>query len=347
MKFRPSLRSVLAAAVASSLLLTAPLEAMAETIKVRTAVIPVLGSAPLFVADREGWLKAAGLDLAITIFESGPNAIQAAASGGIDLYVAGITPVATGRTKGIDFRVVAATAIDENVLVSGAKLKSFFKEGAKAADAFKAFKAEAGRPAKISTQPPGSVPSTNLTYWLFELQHVDPADVQIVPMGIDATQQAILAGAVEAATVREPTLTIIQQRNPQITLLASGEELFPGQPGTVVAVTGAFAEKHPEAVTTIVEAVARAIEKIKKDPDGSLPAIEAALSKGIVDPALLRKSLSSPAVNYVSDPKAILGPTKAMLDYQVRVKTLPEAPDIAKLFDTSFYEKAMSPVPHK
>jgi len=347
MKFNRSLRSIFSAAVASALLAASPVAAFAEAIKIRTAVIPVLGSAPLFVADREGWLKAAGLDLAITTFESGPNAIQAAASGSIDLYVAGITPVATGRTKGIDFRVVAATAIDENVLVSGAKLKSFFKEGVKAADAFKAFKAEAGRPAKISTQPPGSVPSTNLTYWLFELQHVDPADVQIVPMGIDATQQAILAGAVEAATVREPTLTIIQQRNPQITLLASGEELFPGQPGTVVAVASAFAEKHPEAVTAIVEAVARAIEKIKKDPDGSLPAIEAALSKGIVDPALLHKSLSSPAVNYVSDPKAILGPTKAMLEYQVKVKTLPEAPDIAKLFDTSFYEKAMSPIPRK
>jgi len=341
MNFHRALRSILACAVASSLL-SVPTAALAEAVKVRAAVIPVLGAAPLVVAEREGWLKAAGIDLTTVTFESGPNAIQAAASGGIELYVAGVTPVAVGRTKGIDFRVVEATAIDENVLASGAKLKSFFKDGVKAADAFKAFKADAGRPAKIATQPPGSVPATNLSYWLSEVQHVDPADVQIVPMGIDATQQALLAGAVDAATVREPTLTIVQQRNPQITLLASGEDLFPGQPGTVVAVWGPFADQHPEAVTAIVGAIARAIEKIKKDPDGSLPAIEAALSKGIVDPALLRKSLSSPAVNYVSDPKAILAPTKAMLDYQVKVKTLTEAPDINKLFDLTFYEKALS-----
>jgi len=347
MTYHRALRSIFAAAVATSVLFAVPGAALAEAVKVRAAVIPVLGAAPLFVAEREGWLKAAGIDLTTTTFESGPNAIQAAASGGFELYVAGITPVAVGRTKGIDFKVVAATAIDENVLVSGAKLKSFFKAGVKPAEAFKAYKAEAGRPAKIATQPPGSVPSTNLSYWLFEAQHVDPADVQIVPMGIDATQQAMLAGAVDAAIIREPTLTIVQQRNPQITLLASGEDLFPGQPGTVVAVWGPFAEQHPEIVTALVEGIARAIEKIKKDPDGSLPAIETALSKGLVDPALLRKSLSSPAVNYVSDPKAILAPTKAMLEYQVKIKTLTEAPDINKVFDLTFYEKAMSPVPHK
>ena len=34
-------------------------------------------------------------------------------------------------------------------------------------------------------------------------------DVEIVPMGIDATQQALLTGAVEGATIREPAVTIV------------------------------------------------------------------------------------------------------------------------------------------
>ena len=314
----------------------------AQTLKVRVGVIPVIGASPLFVAEREGWLHQAGLELSITTFESGPNIIQGAASGRIDLYVAGIAPLAVGRSKGVDFRVVTASAIDENALVAGAKLHSYFKPGVKAADAFRHFHADAGRPVKIATQSPGSVPAANLQYWLNEAVHIDPADVQIVPIGIDATQQAILAGAVDAATVREPTLTIIQQRNPEIALVASGEELFPGQPGTVVAAFGPFLEQHPQAVQAIVNGILRAIEELQETPDRAVPHIEAALSKGIVDAATIRKSLSSPAVHFVADPQAIMEPTKALLAYQVKLGAVTEAPSIEGLFDRRFYDKAVS-----
>jgi NitT/TauT family transport system substrate-binding protein len=333
-------RRVLAAVPLLALLFCSGAEA--ETVKVRVGVIPVMGAAPLFVADREGWLREAGLDLSIITFESGPNAIQAVASGGIDLYVAGVGPVAVARGKGIDMRVVAATAIDENVLVGGPKLDAFFKPGVAAAEAFKQFHASAGQPAKIAAQPPGSVPSANLQYWLREVAHADPADVQVVSIGIDATQQALLAGAVDAAIVREPTLTIIQQRNPKIALIAQGEDLFPGQPGTVVAVSGRFIEQHPQAVQAIVNGIVRAVAELQKTPDRAVPHIEAALSKGIIDTATIKKALASPAVHFVADPQAILEPTKALLAYQVKLGAITEAPSVDGLFDRRFYEKAVA-----
>lgn len=314
--------------------------AEAENLKVRVGVIPVIGASPLFVADKEGWLRNGGLDLSILTFDSGPNIIQAAAGGDVDLYVAGVAPLAFGRTKGIDFRVVTATAVDENVLVAGAKLNGYFKPETTPAAAFKAFHAAAGRPAKIATQPPNSVPAANLQYWLKEVAHIDSADVQVVSMGIDAAQQALLADAVDAATVREPTLTIAQQRNPSIALIAKGEDLFPGQPGTVVAVLNTFLQQHPQAVQTIVDGIVRATTELQKDPDRTVPAIEAALSKGIVDTATIRKSLSSPAVHFVSDPQAIVESTKALLAFQVKLGVVPEAPDVGGLFDRSFYAKA-------
>lgn len=315
--------------------------AQAETLPVHVGVIPVIGGAPFFVANGEGWLRDAQLDVTVKTFDSGPNIVQAAVSGGIDVYVAGIAPLAVARAKGIDFRVVAAEAIDENVLVSGAKLHAYFKAGVKAAEALKQFRDEQGRPAKFATQPPGSVPYANLLYWLREVNKVDPADFQIVPVGIDATQQAILAGAVDAATVREPTLTIIQKRNPQIALLASGEELFPGQPGTVVAVHGPFFDKHPEAVKALVTAIIRAIDTLKTNPDKALPHIEAALSKGLVDTATLRKALGSPAVHFVGDPAAIKASTKALLEYQIKLGSLNKAPPVDELINTDVYANAL------
>jgi len=326
-------------------LLSIPLllsSAAAENIKVRVGVIPVIGASPLFVADKEGWLRESGLDLSILAFDSGPNIIQAAAGGDIDLYVAGVAPLAFGHTKGIDFRVVTATAVDENVLVAGAKLNAYMNPGTAPASAFKKFHSDTNRPVKIATQPPNSVPAANLQYWLREVAHVDLADVQVLSMGIDSTQQALLADAVDAATVREPTLTIAQRRNPDIALIAKGEDLFPGQPGTVVAVLSAFLQQHPQAVQTIVNSIVRATTELQKDPDRAVPAIEAALSKGIVDASTIRKSLSSPAVHFVTDPQTIVESTKALLAFQVKLGVVPEAPDVGGLFDRSFYARAVS-----
>ena len=185
----------------------------------------------------------------------------------------------------------------------------------------------AGRP-KSRRSRRCSVPAANLQYWLREATHTDPADVEIVSIGIDATQQALLANAVDAATVREPTLTIVQQRNPEIVLLAGGSELFPGQPGTVAAVSKDFLEKHPQQVQALVKGLVRAVEELQKNRDRAAPHVEAALSKGIVDSATICKSLSSPAVHFVVDPRTITELTKALLAYQVTLGAVDKAPSV-------------------
>ena len=307
----------------------------------RIGYIPVIGTAPVFVAQGEGWLKEAGLNPSFTVFESGPNMIQAFASGTIDFYVAGIAPLAVARSRGVDVRVVAATAIAENVFVAAPALAKFFVPGAPAAAAFKAYRAAAGKPARLATQPAGSVPNTTLQYWLWEVAKADKADVEIVPMGIDATQQAVLVAAVEGAIVREPALTIIQTRNPQIKLVAGGEELFPGQPGTVVAVSGAFLGKHRDVVQKLVASLIKAAELIKAEPGRAAPHVGAALGKGIVDPALIRQALVSPASRFLIDPRAIVEPSRAMQAYQVELGSLDKELPFDGLFEPQFYERAV------
>src|SRR5215213_7793324 len=121
--------------------------ARAQPISVRVGVIPIVGAAPIFVANGEGWTKAAGLDLKFTTFESGPNMIQALASGTLDIYVAGVAPLAVARSKGIGVKVVAATAIEEMVFVASPKLASYFAPGVTPAEAFKQFRAKEGKAA--------------------------------------------------------------------------------------------------------------------------------------------------------------------------------------------------------
>jgi NitT/TauT family transport system substrate-binding protein len=306
----------------------------------RIGVIPVMGVAPLFVAIGEGWLKQAGMAPSVTTFESGPNMIQAVASGTLDVYAGGVAPLAVARSKGVDVRVVAATAVLENVFVAGARLAPFFKEGVSRAQAFHDFRAATGRPARLATQPAGSVPNTTLQYWLWEVAKAGRDDVAVVPMGIDATQQAVLAGAVDGAIIREPAVSIITARNPAVKLIATGEELFPGQPGSVVAVTGAFMTAHEPMVQALVDGLVRAKALIAAQPDRVVPYIEAALGKGIVDSETIRRALGSPATKFEIDPRTIIGPAKAMQDYQVTLGSLDKPVSFDGLFDTRFYERA-------
>jgi NitT/TauT family transport system substrate-binding protein len=309
---------------------------------VRVGIIPIIGAAPVIVLNGEGWAKQAGIDLQFVTFESGPNMIQALASGTLDVYVAGVAPLAVARAKGVDVRVATATAVEEMVMVAGPKLAAEFKPGVPGAKAIAALKASLGRPVKLATQPAGSVPNTTLQYWLWEVAKVDKADVEIVPMGIDATQQALLTGAVEGATIREPAVTIVTKRDPRTRIVALGGEMFPNQPGTVVAFSGGYLQRDPKGAQTLVDLVVKAVDLIKKDPDRAAPHVEAVLGKGIVDRATIRAALTSPASKFIADPNAIVEATRAMQAYQVRLGSLDKEYPLEGLFDPSFYRKAIA-----
>ena len=334
-------RPFLTLAAAALAALVAAVPAFAQT-QVRVGVIPVLGVAPIFVVDKEGWAKEAGFDLKFTTFESGPNMIQALASGTLDVYIAGVAPLGVARSKGIDIRVVTATAVEEMTVAAGAKLAPSFKPGVAPAQALKDFRAVNGKPARLATQPPGSVPHTTLVHWLTQVIKADKADYEIVPMGIDATQQALLTGAVDGATIREPTDTIVQQRDPRIRIVALGGEMFPNQPGTVVAFSGAFLTRNQAGVQKLVDALVKADKLIKAEPKRVAPYVEAALGKGLIDAATIEKALASPASKFTADPRVIMEATAKMQAYQVSIGTLEKDVPLNGLFDTSFYEKATS-----
>ena len=332
-------RRFLTLAAAALVAMVAAVPASAQT-QVRVGVIPVLGVAPIFVVDKEGWAKEAGFDLKFTTFESGPVMIQALASGTLDVYVAGVAPLGVARSKGIDIRVVTSTAVEEMTVAAGAKLAPSFKPGVAPAQALKDFRAANGKPARLATQPPGSVPHTTLVHWLTQVIKADKADYEIVPMGIDATQQALLTGAVDGATIREPTDTIVQQRDPRIRIVALGGEMFPNQPGTVVAFSGAFLTKNPAGVQKLVDALVKADKLIKAEPKRVAPYVEAALGKGLIDAATIEKALASPASKFTADPRVIMEATAKMQSFQVSIGTLEKDVPLDGLFDTSFYEKA-------
>lgn len=332
-----SLRLLVASALA---LLAAQAPVLAQAVTARTGYIPVMGTAQIFVADKEGLLKVAGIEPKFTVFESGPAMIQALASGTLDIYVGGVAPLAVARSKGVDVKVVAATAINEMTVVAGGKLAPAFKPGVAPAQVLKEFHAATGKAARFATQPPGSVPHTTLVHWLDQVVKADKADYEIVTMGIDATQQAVLAGAVDGATLREPAVTVSMQRDPRLKIVATGNEMFTNQPGTVLAISAAFIKAHPDAVQKLVDGIVKATKILKDDPARAAGPIEAALGKGLVDNATVVKAIGSPASTFTTDPRTIIESFRAMQAYQVKIGSLDKEYPLDGLFDASFYENA-------
>jgi NitT/TauT family transport system substrate-binding protein len=315
--------------------------ARAEAVKVRVAYVPVVGAAPMFVLDGAGWAREAGLDIALTKFESGPPAISGLASGAIDALAIGLAPIAVARAKGLDVTVVSAMANGGSAFVATPGLQqSFVAAAGDPARAFADFRARNGRPAKLATTPPGGVPNVALNHWLFRLNAVTRADVQIVPLGIDAIQQAILTGAVDGATVLEPALTIALERDPRLKALTTAGEMFKDVPGVALAVSGAFAKAHPEAVDKLVSLVARASDAIVADP-AAAALVQPILGGGLVDKNIIARALASNATSFVADPRVIGEPARRMFDYQVEIGDFEKAPPTDGLIDTSVFTRVV------
>ena len=152
----------------------------------------------------------------------------------------------------------------------------------------------------------------------------------------------MLAGAVDGATLREPAVTIVRTREPRVKIVALGGDMFPSQPGTVVAIQGAFLKDHGPEVGKLVAAIVRADAQIRSEPASVVPAVEASLGKGLVSDDIILAALRSPASKFTVDPDVIVASTRAMQAYQVKLGTLDKEYPLENLFDDSFYKQAVS-----
>ncbi|WP_448203010.1 ABC transporter substrate-binding protein [Azospirillum sp. sgz302134] len=333
--------AMLALAAVTSLAALAPgLARAAAPVKLEIGYIPILAAAPLFIIDGEGWAREAGIDLKLTKFESGPHAIQAMAAGKIDLLYAGVAPVLVARSKGADVSVIANSAVEEMVVAGRGPFAKAVGNHA-TAESFAKFVADNGRKVKIGTQPPGSVPDTVLRHWLFKVVKADPANVDLVSMGIEKTQQALLAGALDAATIREPTVTVTKNMDPNVALLATGAEMFPNQPGTVVSARGAVIKDNAPALNALIKAHIRAVDLIAKDPAHAAKVVNEYLGKGLMDAATLEKAFRSPGSKFVADPHGVVPAVENMMAYAKEIGSAEGTIPVAEAFDFRFYDAAV------
>ncbi len=309
----------------------------------RVAYIPILAMAQLFVIVGEGWAAAAGLDLQLTRFSSGPAMVQALPSGGYDVAYIGIGPAMVARSSGVALVAVANNGIGQSSLIGLGAFATLFKTAASPAEAFTAFHRQNGRPVRIATLPKGSVPDTVLQYYLRQVAHVPEESVQVLGVGEDRMQQMLLSGAADAASALEPILTIVQERVPDARILVNGSQMFPNQPGAVLAVSEAAIRANRAAVQTLVALHVRATQLIASDPARAAKSASALIGQGLVAEATLAKAFMAQGIVPNADPHSIIEATQRLAEFQISLGTLARAVPVAQLFDTSFFDALPAP----
>lgn len=303
----------------------------------RVGYIPILPMSQLFVIEGEGWDKEARLELKKTRFSEGPGIVQALVSGTLDVVYFGIGPAMVAKSNGVDIRVVASNVIEQIAFVARGDLAKFMnsknpKEG------IARFTSEKGHRPKIATLPKGSVPDTVFRHWLVKVAGLQVSDVELLGMGADRVQQALLTGSVDGASILEPIVTIVLEKEPTARVVAYGGSMMPNQPGAVLAVRGELAKKNPDVVRKLVELHNRATELLSSDPKRAAKHVHEALGHGLIPVALVERAITSPYSKFVSNPHQIVDATKALHDFQMEIGALRKPVPLADLFDTSFYD---------
>jgi NitT/TauT family transport system substrate-binding protein len=159
-------------------------------------------------------------------------------------------------------------------------------------------------------------------------------------VGIDAAQQAFLAGAVDAVVLREPALTVVEAKVPDLRVLATGHDMMPDQPGSVLALVKPDAADHQAWARTLTALFVRATTLLAQHPDEAVPYVQTALGGGMLDDAVLKKALERSAASFISDPSRIVAGVTALQDFEVELGLLRKAEPVSDLFNQTLWRQA-------
>ena len=324
-------------AVSAALAFTSQSALAQEPVSLEIGFLPILPDAQLFVTLEEGWMEDAGIKADLVQFQEGPAMVQALLAGQLDVAYFGIGPAMVARARGADIKVVASNVIEQISVLAIGDLAPYFEEG-DAATAFERFAADHGRKPVISTFPRGSVPETVLQYWLLQGLKIDPSLVEIIAQGAAQVQQALLTGAVDGAAILEPVVSSVLAQDPDARVVAAGSELFPNQPGAVMAVREGVLAEHGAQIAALVAAHQRATDMLVNDPEAAAPLVAKYVGGGRMDPAIIRSAIERTGASFVADPNRIVEGTRVMRDFQAGQGTLSQPVDLEALFDLSVYD---------
>jgi NitT/TauT family transport system substrate-binding protein len=176
------------------------------TAQVRVGYVPVLVYSPLFIAIEKGYFAAQGITAVATPFTGGADILAQNASGNLEVGLGGLGAAALNAfARGLDLRIVSSQHTESPPLATPLVVaKARFDDGT-----FKTVAALKGKRVAINAK------GTGTEYWLYAALNkagLKMSDIQLSALAFDQVAAALTGGALDAAMLGEPLVTLAEQQ---------------------------------------------------------------------------------------------------------------------------------------
>ncbi len=304
--------------------LCAAVSAHAETVLKFGAAQSSAGSLPLLVAQQKGLFAAEGIKMDRLDFKGGAPAVQALASGSIDICICAADHAVRLEERGLGGKVLVALADQHSYAIMA--------PAASKATSLKDLKGQ-----KIGITSAGSLTDTTLRYAIKKLGLNPDTDFEIVSIGTGGPMRAAVeSGAVAAGLFSTPDIQANEARAGVYKIVEDFRKMPYAAQDLVV--TDTWLKAHPDQAKAVARAVVNALKLIQTDK-GALRAAVVEMFPAF-DPALVDKVTADVAAGYLS-PDGKLNPEsyKTLVDMMtIADPTMKKVPydDIVAL---SYYPK--------
>jgi NitT/TauT family transport system substrate-binding protein len=278
--------------------------------------------APYAVAMEKGYFKQHGIDVTgILTAPGGGTAVRNTLAGGIPFGEVSLAAAVQAINAGQPLIIVSAGAQSAGdqmwVVKKGSDLRSLKDLEGK----------------RIAYTSPNSV-SNMIILMALKGNGLTAKQVKLVPAGdLGANLSAVTSGAVDAAF--SDTLVYAQNQALVQPVFLVKDVMSPKMMQTVCITTTAFAHDHPEMVRGIIAARRQGLDELRQHPDEAADIL--ARDYNNPDAALFRIHMKDLiAIDYWSDGRLDYEGMNHMVEGLQITGQLKEAPDWAKMVDTSF-----------
>lgn len=221
-------------------------------VTLRTGYIPVVIYAPLFVGIERGYFAEEGITIELTPIQSGNEAVVQLAAGNFDVSLGGANAgLYNAANRGVKFTVVAPLHSERPPVVTPMIIS------AKRAGEITSIADLRGKKVAVNAVGAGT------EYWLAQALAqggLTMNDIELIGMPFPNIPAALENGALDAAVVTEPIVTI-NKDNGLISILA--DDFIDGFTATYVYMGDALLTQNPEAARGFMRAYLRAARDLQ------------------------------------------------------------------------------------
>ena len=224
-----------------------------ENYTVKFAVLPILDSLPMYVAQQEGIFEKYNLDVELVPVSSGPERDQLVAANQIDGMINEVltTILNNKEEKNVVIVRFARAATAEVPLFS---ILASAQSGITSVDQLKGVKIGISEGTIIAY----------LTDRMLQAEGFTPGDIATVAVPKIPDRVTLLSnGELEAGTMPEPVASLLVLQGAKVVL---ADNKYPEYSNSTIAFRNEFVENNPEAVKAFLAAIEEAVETINADP---------------------------------------------------------------------------------